>query len=120
MIGGLPGVLAGIVDRGHVAIPHRCHGRQQVGFVAESDLAFLLHHLEGQDHISSFVPDLPLELDFRAVAQNEQSCAGEPRDDQNERRQQFRAEFQNAGLSGLRAPRMSNLGESALILRAGL
>ena len=49
--------------------------------MAESDLAFLLHHLEGQDHISSFVPDLPLELDFRAVTQNEQSCAGEPRDD---------------------------------------
>lgn len=70
--------------------------------MAESDLAFLLHHLKGQDHIPSFVLHLPLELDLRAVTQNKQRCAGESCNDQNEGGQQFGAQLQNAGLSGLR------------------
>ena len=48
--------------------------------MAESDLAFLHHHLERQDRISSFVLHLTLELTLRVVTQNKQGCAGEPRD----------------------------------------
>jgi hypothetical protein len=72
--------------------------------MAKSNLALLLHHLEGQDHVSSFILNLSVKLRFRVVPQNKQSRACESRDDQNQRRQQFRTEFQDAGLSGLRAP----------------
>jgi hypothetical protein len=64
--------------------------------VTESDLAFLLHHLESQNHISSFVFHLALELDLRAVTQNKQRCAGESCGNQNKGRQQFGAELQDA------------------------
>ena len=48
--------------------------------MVESDLAFLLHHLERQDHILSFALHLTLELSLRVVTQNKQGRAGERRD----------------------------------------
>lgn len=45
--------------------------------MANSDLVLLLHHLESQDYIPSFILHLLLELEFSAVTQNEQSCTGE-------------------------------------------
>jgi hypothetical protein len=55
--------------------------------VAESDLTFLLHHLKSEDHISSFVLYLALQLHFRAVTQNEQGRAGKPCYYKDQRRQ---------------------------------
>ncbi len=55
----LPGVFSGIMYRGYIPISHGGDGRQQVNFVAEGNLTFLLHHLERQDHIASFVFRLP-------------------------------------------------------------
>jgi len=70
MARSLPRVLTGIIDRGGVAIPHRCDRCQKVCLVAERNLALLLHHLEGQNDISGFILYLPLKLDFRVMTQN--------------------------------------------------
>ena len=91
------------MNRCSVPVAHRGYRRQQIGFMAQRDLPLLLHHLECQDHISGFILDLTLQLHFSAVAQNEQRRAGKARDEQNQGRQQFRAEFQKC-LSGLRTP----------------